>query len=375
MTWKQKREQLIRNLPTLLDVLEDVSLHEEYLLLKESRLRWLLPTHYQEGMFLSVKNIDGRTFLLPIGMLPFTYYRGESEYHPSFKPSLYRPNMIPSKVFLERLRACELELVIKQHPMTDIFTNGTMVRYPDGSQQKVSFSVDSMALAQHYGISTELLDLTVNKWVAAFFACTKYVNDKYEPIETNNGYGVFYVYGVESQFEDMIPGNKHGFMEHKLRPVGLQPFSRPGEQGGYVLMMKRHENFNRLCTRKIKFRHDARIAKLVFNYANRSKKLFPESSLQAKTKAIKEIKVFSKAAYEMAVRHYFPRDPSEIIEGWMSEQHIVIQEHAVTRFTDDEKNMFLEQWPKMSSSFYKKIIMSNVFIDPTDNKEDGEIVE
>ena len=70
--------------------------------------------------------------------------------------------MDPGKVFIERLKACEFELVINEHPLTKIFKDQTVINYPDGHQQSIHLNVDPLALAQHYGISTELLDLTVS---------------------------------------------------------------------------------------------------------------------------------------------------------------------------------------------------------------------
>lgn len=71
-----------------------------------------------------------------------------------------------------------------------------MVTMYDGAQHPINLSCDALALAQHYGSPTELLDLTVDKWVAAFFACTKYDSktDTYRPTDERDGNGVFYSY-------------------------------------------------------------------------------------------------------------------------------------------------------------------------------------
>lgn len=373
MTWKQKKEQLINNLPTLLDVLENISLQEEYLQINPGHFRGLFPTHYEEGKFTSVKDVDGQSYLLPVGLLPFTYYRGESQYHPNCKPSLFRPNMTSSKIFLERLRSCELELIIESHPITRVFRNGTMVRFPEGNFREIHFSVDSQALSQHYGICTDLLDLTVNKWVAAFFACTKCHDDVYEPIEENKGYGVFYIYGIEAQADDMM--SNLPISQRKVRPVGLQPFSRPGEQGGYVIRLSQKENFNHHPVRKIKFRHDAKVAQLIFNYANRSKKLFPYDPLQDKAKVIRNTTTFSKAAYKLVVERHYSDKPEDVIKSWMRNENIKLQEQPIARFTDQEKLKAIEEWQVRSKSIYKKIIVPFVVWDPTDTKRDSDLVE
>lgn len=88
--WEEKRNKLISQLPTLLDILDQISLREELFYLKPSHFKGVFPTHYQEGMFSTMLDADGRTQLWPMGLLPFTYYRGQSQYFPLCKPSLYR---------------------------------------------------------------------------------------------------------------------------------------------------------------------------------------------------------------------------------------------------------------------------------------------
>ena len=260
--------------------------------------------------------------------------------------------MVQSKVFVGILRACELEIVMKQHPMVDIFKYKTFLTFPDGSQRHISLSIDYLALAQHYGICTELLDLTVNKWVAAFFACTKFVNGDYEPILDTDSYGVFYEY--EFPVRDMFPGKKA--IQRKLRAVGLQPFSRPGEQAGFVLQMTEEEDFNKLCPKQVKFRHDPEVSKLIFNYANRSKKLFPYELLQDKAKAIKETTSFSRAAYNYTLARYFSTIHRDIIASWKLAENIEILDKPIIEFTDQEKEDFLKEWPKKEKDFYSRII-------------------
>lgn len=118
----------LQQLPTLLDILEDIALREEMFQLKQDKFQGLFPTHYQEGFFEPMVVEDGSAQLWPLGLLPFTYFRGQSSYYPVCKPNLFRKEMGPSKVFLERLRACELDIVMKQHLRVDIFKNKTFLQ-------------------------------------------------------------------------------------------------------------------------------------------------------------------------------------------------------------------------------------------------------
>ena len=359
MNWKERRSELIQRLPTLMDILEDIALREETFHLDKSAFRGFFPTHYQEGMFTTMSMPDGQVQLWPVGLFPFKYYRGESQYHPSCKASLYRKGMTPAKEFLERLRYCELELLMEKHPMVDIFRNRTMFRMPDGTEQQIPLSIDTLAIAQHYGVCTELLDLTVSKWVAAFFACTKCKNDVYTPIKDTDSYGCFYEF--EEPIGDILfkdPSSR------RLHAVGLQPFSRPGEQAGYVIRMEKDQNFNRLHVRKIKFRHDPAVSELIFNYANRAQKLFPYELLQDKVKVIKENVVFSQAAYQMATERYFSKQPEEVIQQWKKEANIQIQTDPLVCFSPKECSDFEKEWPKRESEFYSRIYVRYAYNGP-----------
>lgn len=357
MSWSKKRSRLIQQLPTLLDILEQISLKEESFLLNQEQKGIRFPTHYQEGMFFDEMILPGLSQLWPISLRPYIYYRGESEYHPVCKPSLYRSNMTPVKQFVERLKCCELSLLMSNHPMIKIFQSDVSIDTPDGEKLPLRLSVDYPALAQHYGICTELLDLTVNKWVAAFFACTRCKEDVYTPIKDTDSYGVFYELYV---YDRGVPLDTEP-SSRRLRAVGLQPFSRPGEQAGYVYQMTPKQNFNKLCQRKIKFRHDPNVSELVFNFANRSKKLFPYDLLQEKAKFIKESKVFSKSALRMALTLFFPKQPKDDIVSWMKEAGIAIQPNPIISFTDQECEDFLHEWPSKEKAFYDRIIPRIVY--------------
>lgn len=371
MSWKEKRSNLISKLPTLLDVLDSLALDEEAFQLNQGPFSGLFPTHYQEGMFELMVMPDGTSQLWPMGLRPFVFYRGESSYHAQGKPTIYRKYMTPERVFHERLKDCELELLMKTHPMVDIFHNGTMVTLSDGISHLLNLSVDYRALAQHYSIATELMDLTVDKWVAAFFAATKCEKDVYKPITDEDSYGVIYV--MNQPMTDIMPGTD--FKRAKLRAVGLQPFTRPGEQGGYVYRMSENQNFNRLCARKIKFRHDARVSELVFNYANRSKKLFPYDLLQDKAATIKNSHRFSKEAYNMAVSRYFLTTPIETIKEWMEDAKITLQDNFVTTFTEKERKQFFEDWKKKEKSFYSRIYVRETYTGPIHEMSGKELAE
>lgn len=337
-------------LANLFDILNHYSLCDEIWALDNSEIRCLFPTYRQEGQFEAIKMPDGRTILYPCAIAFNVYYRGQSEFYEMAQPSLYRKGMSEAKRFVERVRYEELKCCVESSPLTNIFQNGILLTYPDGHQEKLELSVDALALAQHYGIKTELIDLTTDKFVAAFFATTDCKNGIYTPIVDNREKpGVFYRYCD-------TPGLGK-YYSPKLRAVGLQPFSRPGEQKGLVYEMKPDENFNDAVISKDFFTHDSQIASFIFNYMNRSQKLFPKSPLEAHADAILNSTVFSKDAFDAAKREFYPDTSEDVLISYLKEMKITIVDGKDFSFSDAEKQQCLASWEMDKDKILSKIII------------------
>ena len=366
--WAKKRRELISKLPTLLDILDRYTIGEEWWALEKGTLAELMmPHHDQDGMFDAMEMPSGFVKLFPIGLCWNCYYRGQSCYYPDSKPSLWRKGtrkkkgMQPEDQFVERLKLCELKLMIEDYPLTQIFKNGIYYKSRSGKMVLLPLDVDAEALAQHYGIKTELTDLTVNLWVAAFFAATEYhwETDTYTVITDTkkHEYGVFYHYFDPSV---RLPGDDR---EPVLRAVGMQPFGRPGNQAGYVLKMSPNENMNRKKGfEKIKFRHVAEINKLIFNYSNCSRHFFPDEPFKKKLLALRnEEHRFSKTALEMARMQYLQNYTDAQIESFMKLKDIRIEERPLYLFSEKEKKQAIKYWKEHEREYLDKILIREVF--------------
>ncbi len=104
-------------------------------------------------------------------------YRGQNEEVKPCIPTLYRGEPNDAQVFLQRMRLVAFERLLKSHPVVTRFFN------------KHHFLVDVEGLAQHYGLKTEVLDLTSSLDVALFFATCKYdkTTDKYDYYHESGG--------------------------------------------------------------------------------------------------------------------------------------------------------------------------------------------
>lgn len=339
----------------LLDILDHFSIGEELWSHNQGRFSGLFPGFNHEGMFEAIVMPDGKTRLWPCNLAFNDYYRGQASYFEQSNPSLFRKGMSDADIFVERLKHEEFKLLMQKYPLTQIFAETLGATMPDNSVIPLSLSIDYLALSQHYGIKTELMDVTVDKFVAAFFASTTCKDDVYTPIiEPQKEMGVFYHY-VNIPF----PGEVG-----RMRAVGLQPASRPGEQAGFVVEMKPEENFNNCVRQAIRFVHVPEIAEFIFNYTNRSRKLFPDNWIKVKADIIKSSNTFSREAFRLAVEEFYEGNEGKC-QSFLSEKNINLSDSPIVDFSEDEKAECIRRWnEKGFDEIQKKVIIRPIYHGP-----------
>lgn len=203
-------------------VFRDVFEVGRYLEYKGWNVIWYAAPQFETMEF---ANTDIKNVPMPASPL----FRGQNEYYAPCFPSLYRRSWNTTEE-LERLVQMEdFKTILNQHPeVLDI--------------QNVGLTVNYKGLAQHYGIETDIMDLTNSFGVAAFFATSRYDSqaDRYYPIMDMIHKGVIYFY-PPGMF-DVSFSNKP-----KVTPIGLEVLPRPGEQRGFGMQMEKDEDFNHAC--------------------------------------------------------------------------------------------------------------------------------
>ncbi|MFV9646269.1 MAG: FRG domain-containing protein, partial [Desulfobacterales bacterium] len=107
-------------------------------------------------------------------------YRGQTCDHGKCLSSLYRNELSETDLLIARIKEIQFETVLLTHPaVIDLIKN--------------DFHINFKGLAQHYSLKTELLDLTSDYLVAAFFATCSYscCSNSYFP-QTASKIGVIY---------------------------------------------------------------------------------------------------------------------------------------------------------------------------------------
>ena len=255
-----------------------------------------------------------------IGAFPpnmtFRFYRGENNDYDLIYPcvpSIYRIKKVEEQdaklnrnqelILIDNLKMVEFELILKEFPQ---------VKYA----LKDYCDVDYRALAQHYELNTDLLDVTSDVVVAAFFATHIFDPETKDYRVREEGIGCLRVY-----VNLMIDPNQ---ME-PFRMIGLQPFQRPGIQCAFAVRMAKGEDFSKLSS-KLLFKQDAKWNRKIREafYPQGRNTLFPTEEISEVAFLIKKSDSISK----MAV-HKYCQDNGCTIE----EVEFILTKHNIRIFS------------------------------------------
>lgn len=338
--------QNIEEYPTILDILDSLAaedakdLRYSFPLMKEEQ--GFLHDLFCPGKYLLLTRGSMKAELLPTSFSPYSFFRGQSKYYEECKPSLLRENNEVCKeknMLLSALQEAEMTEALERHPviinLAVPFVKKGLPYIPN-----VFYS----GLAQHYGIKTTYMDLTNEKWVAAFFATTTYHNDIYAPVEIrkdtafDDKYGVFY----------MIRYTKHqdrDLLKDGIHPIGQQYFNRPGRQFGSVIDLSGMQDLHKFdLLEKCFFRHDNECAQLIWKMSFCGRKYWPDDKLACLVKRIlKEIR-FSKRAIERAHKKAYSYMSLDAFYSMISNYGLCCVDNAPVEFNFIESLEELELW-------------------------------
>lgn len=217
-------------------------------------------------------------------------YRGQTQVYPRCVPTLSRLEKVEDQ-FLALCRRIAFEDAIGEHPMVSLVER---IRLWDSP-----LYVDREGLAQHYGLATDMLDVTGNFDVACFFAtCTwSHEDGQYRPVASNKRSGVMYritpsLMAARDDTDDAL-GPVH--------IVGWQPLPRPEQQRAFIVKMKPGQDFTSLpSVETFDFQHQARISHRIWNAFDQGEALFPADAAAELARRAESLREFTESQIERA---------------------------------------------------------------------------
>lgn len=217
-------------------------------------------------------------------------YRGQTQMYPRCVPTLSRLEKVEDQ-FLALCRRVAFEDAIGEHPMVNL---AERIRLWDSP-----LYVDREGLAQHYGLATDMLDVTSNFDVASFFATCAWnsVLRKYEPVTDNLATGVIYRITPALMCSMARPDEPFG----PVHIVGWQPLPRPEQQRAFVVKMTPGQDFTSLPTvETFRFLRQAHISHRIWNAFDQGAALFPADAAAELARRAESLSEFTESQIERA---------------------------------------------------------------------------
>lgn len=202
--------------------------------------------------------------------------------------------------------------------------------------KKINAKIFSITLAQHFGMATDIVDITNSLSVALFFAtCIHIENNRFRPISEEdikkNKYGVLYI--LESEWIKVLKTNNTllnlkievdyiknlslSISNNQISPIGYLPFSRCHKQKGYFIVDDLSGDFKleNKGFKKIIFKHNIEFSKEIFDKFNGGEDIFDYEYSEEFQKLINKIddsKFYSRISFKAAYNLYKKRSKEKM---------------------------------------------------------------
>lgn len=289
------------------------------------------------------------------------FYRGENAYNVRCEPSMYRNISDDSKKakkeeLIHTTRMVEFTLwlnslsFVKQWPFGDIFHG---------------------AIAQHYGLPTNGIDITSDLKTALFFACCQWDSDHWRPLKPeeyaergsrsnvlkrggDSRYGILFTAPTDTS--NMSTAAKIPELHlAQVTPVGYQPFMRCSSQSAYLIEAGHpYDLFQDPSFEKFKFRLTENICEWIYNEMDGGKKVYPNEMFNTCDDVIGALiktKKFSETAFLKATET-LTEEERITIEKNLYLDGITIEPE--TQLCSEERKLEIEQsyWQAFEKSEY-----------------------
>lgn len=245
-----------------------------------------------------------------------SYYRGENAYYGQSRPSLFRripedPEEAKIHRLLGFVRMYEFALWLE--------TLDCVRNWPHGD-------LFHGAIAQHYGIPTNGLDITSDLCVALFFACCTFENGAWRPLREEefkkaDSRPHIAALGGDARFGILFSApTDTSFMSKELddpalhlscpTPVGYQPFMRCSHQSAYIIEAgEPYDLYQDATFSKYRFSLSEELCQWIYREMDGGLAIYPNEGLKdhlAVVEKISRLEHYSRAALDAALQTYVP---------------------------------------------------------------------
>ena len=308
-----------------------------------------------------------RIFLIPVSQSYLYLFRGqETIYHPCL-PTLWRGEHSDIELFLERLRLVEFEHLIRQHPVVK------HIFIPN------HYFIDYEGLAQHYGLLTEVLDLTSDPDIALFFAMCPYdrQNDCYTYHNDGKKHtGILYMVAPFRNNRMFGSDALRKYLNDRIHPIGLQPFARPGTQRGFALHIDRND---KTAAVQYEFTFTCENSKAYYDKYEQGTALWTMDELTEHAWTIRTQKTFNKRILDETLSQ-FPIEKLKSrnrLKQALRSLHVTISNTVpVSSFSEAEIQSICIKWDNGGSDrFSRSISKRAVFINEGDYIDEKGVLQ
>lgn len=331
----------------LLDAIKNHAINSRFPI-ENDGLGTLLPSN---NSFECVRMDDNSVVLVPPLITSPFLFRGEGEAFTASKPSLFRHDYSDSEVLLERLKLCEFELLLRNHPVVKLF------KQINGWDMRISV----LGLAQHYGIKTELMDFSSDPNVAMFFATCRYSaeTDSYIPASKGTHEGILWL----AQCLFMSDPYGKNFFDDNISIIGGQPFARPVAQRGFALRLSKNKSLQETggCY-PYRFKYTAEDSQVFWERFKNGSSLWIKDQITQKACHIASRQVFCTRSFRLLRSRYKKSTRySSLIEGKLKESNVTISDDETNiSYSKQETERLLSEWGSIKIVWRRSLPPRNV---------------